>query len=432
MRTLSAKFLCLLLIATFFASCKKEDSSIGVDLIANDLLHARFTDTTTLVTHTVREDSNKYVTSGLQTYQLGNYDDPIFGNTTASIYTQLFLSSNNVSFGTNPIFDSVVLTLATKSFYGSNDPITFKVHELIDALSTDSLYYSNSALAYNPVPIASYSVLPNTGTDVIIGNDTLDPHIRIPLDPTWGTALMNLPSSNLADNTAFLSVLKGLYITASPAVTSGGRSIYSLLMSSKASGVTLYYRDGAPKSYEFTFNGAMRFNHYQHDYTSATPSILSQINTSWDIQQSKVFVQGLTGVRTKINLPFINNYLDSGAIAVNKAEVIIKVDPTTLNDFYPPPLTLVLVATGSDSSDLIIPDYLEGSSYFGGTYDAANKEYRFNIARYVQNLLNGNIENHGLYLVLIGQSIYVNRAVLEGGDKTNPAHMRMKLTYTRL
>ena len=432
MKPLSAKFLSILLITgVTFYSCKKDDNSgVGIDLVSGNLLHARFSDTTTLVTHTIKEKHQ--VTNGLVTYQLGNYDDPIFGKTTASIYSQLLLGGTNVNFGIAPTFDSLVLTLTTKSFYGSNDPITFKVYEMIDPLLSDSIYYSDDVLSYNPVPIATYSVLPNTVNDVIIGTDTFAPHIRIPLDPTWGNALLNLPSSDLVDNTAFTSVLKGLYITASGTSVSGNRAIYSLLMSNSVSGVTLYYKDGTPKSYQFTFNGALRFNNYVHDYSTATPSILTQINSPTYTQESKVFIQGLISVRTKIDLPFINNYLDSGAIAINKAEVIIKVDATTLNDFYPTPVTLFLAGTSSDSTEIILPDYFEGASYYGGTYDAVNKEYRFNIARYVQNVLNGNIENYGLYLVVQGRPTNANRVVLEGGDITNPNHMRMKLTYTKL
>ncbi|MEW6467837.1 MAG: DUF4270 domain-containing protein [Bacteroidota bacterium] len=421
----------MLLSAAALSSCKKDDPGIGLDLVSGDQLHVRFSDTTSLVTHTIAEDSQ--VTTGLSSYQVGHYDDPVFGRTVASVYSQLLLPSSNVSFGTAPVLDSIVLTLAAKSYYGTNDPITFRVYEITEGLSSDSSYFSNSTLAFNPTPLADYSLVPNTADSVQIGSTMLAPHIRIPLSASFGNYLLSASTSNYTDNTAFTSFLKGLYITAAPAPTSGNRAIYSLHMSSTVSGLTLYYTESStPKSFQFTFNGAVRFNHYTHDYSTATPAIAAQLASAWDVQSSQVFIQGLIGLRTKINLPYIGNYLDSGTVAINKAELIIKASTTALNDNYPAPANLILVATGSDSSEVIIPDLLEGSSYFGGVYDATNKEYRFNIARYIQGLMNGTIENHGLYLVIQGRSINANRVVLEGGDTTNPSHMRLKLTYTRI
>src|SRR5688500_11881700 len=89
MKPLSANFLsAVLLLSVLLFSCKKDNTDIGLDLVGSDLLHARFSDTATVITHTLREDQSALVSTGLQYYQLGNYDDPIFGNTKASIYTQ--------------------------------------------------------------------------------------------------------------------------------------------------------------------------------------------------------------------------------------------------------------------------------------------------------------------------------------------------------
>ena len=91
-----------------------------------------------------------------------------------------------------------------------------------------------------------------------------------------------------------------------------------------------------------------------------------------------------------------------------------------------------LVATIADSTlgPVIMPDYFEGATYFGGDYDATNKVYKFNIARYVQQVLNGTRKNQGLYIITNARPTTANRVQLIGGNQTLPNHMRLKITYT--
>jgi hypothetical protein len=78
-----------------------------------------------------------------------------------------------------------------------------------------------------------------------------------------------------------------------------------------------------------------------------------------------------------------------------------------------------------------LPDANEGDSYLGGSYNSTTQEYRFNIARYIQQVLTGEKNNNGLYLLAGNGSINANRVVLGGaGSSTLP--MKLNITYTKL
>ena len=76
-------------------------------------------------------------------------------------------------------------------------------------------------------------------------------------------------------------------------------------------------------------------------------------------------------------------------------------------------------------------------SHFGGTYDAANKTYSFNIARYVHELLYEGRSNDGLYLIVpnnlltSGSVVSANRVVL-GGPGHSTLGMKLNIIYTEL
>jgi len=116
-----AKYFLILLvsIAVSITSCD-ESSVVGLDVQpVNDLLNVDYQDSTTLVTKTVSVDSLRTDETLLITANalLGTYLDPVFGKTFASLYTQLRLPTNNPLFGTNPLIDSVILSLVYDPAY---------------------------------------------------------------------------------------------------------------------------------------------------------------------------------------------------------------------------------------------------------------------------------------------------------------------------
>ncbi|RLD36374.1 MAG: hypothetical protein DRI74_09140, partial [Bacteroidetes bacterium] len=151
----------LLITLGSLVSCDKP-GDIGEDLVVLDdnKLNVTFTDTLTINAYSVIVDS--VTTNKLKYNLLGSYYDGVFGTTTASIYTQMRLSDNNVDFGANAVCDSVILSLDYYGFYGDTaSEQTLRAYEVDEKMYPDSLYFSNDTLSVMPVEIGNQKVVFN-------------------------------------------------------------------------------------------------------------------------------------------------------------------------------------------------------------------------------------------------------------------------------
>ncbi|MBI3500287.1 MAG: DUF4270 domain-containing protein [Bacteroidetes bacterium] len=429
-----------------FISCKKKTpEDIGLPLLpSGDLLNAQFTDTATLIAHTVKDDSLN--TTNLSTVLLGNMNDPVFSITKASLLSQFSLSATSPDFGTNPQLDSAVLSLVyvvsgtAIQHYGNLTAQKFDVYELSQTLSSNTDYYSNVSVQnyfYSTQIIGSAVIAPAVNADSV-SVDTLKfpAHLRIKLSKGMFQHFLDDPSYTSAynSNTNFQTAFKGIYLLSSTLPASNQGAILYLSPSDNFSRLTLYYHNDSADSLYYYFgmkSECARFSHFEHDY-SGTTDIQQQLNSSASVQEDKVFVQPMAGVRAKISMPYIMDFFRNKKVAVNKAELILPVEPSLIDTVYPTVSKLVATIADSAKGPIIMPDYFEGATYFGGDYDATNKVYKFNIARYIQQVLNGTRKNQGLYLLANARPTTANRIVLLGGNKALANKMRLKITYTPL
>jgi len=130
----------IVLLVFVFTSCKdskfkiknnykKANTTMGTDVQPeSDALNTTVSDTTTFEIHTVRYDSSRSYPD--QFKYLGSNQDPVFGRTNASIYTNFSMPSGvtNVSFGEDVVLDSAELILTfTQNFVGdSTTPLLMK------------------------------------------------------------------------------------------------------------------------------------------------------------------------------------------------------------------------------------------------------------------------------------------------------------------
>src|SRR5665213_1634780 len=151
-RSLSGtKFLLPLFILFCFASCKKE-GNIGTNVQASDELIDLKSKDLFPITYTMREDSVRSDLSPI--IQIGNIYDPIFGKSTAALFTQLVIPNNllDLSFGAGAQLDSTFLSLSYNyDFYGDTlTQQTFNVYQMIQNIYYDTAYYSNHPKQYYP------------------------------------------------------------------------------------------------------------------------------------------------------------------------------------------------------------------------------------------------------------------------------------------
>ncbi|MCL2290176.1 MAG: DUF4270 domain-containing protein [Bacteroidetes bacterium] len=426
-------FLLLCTILSVSQSCQKEPSSIGLNLKdRDDLLNAIFTDTATLIAYSVLEDTLN--TTNLVHNFLGHIKDPIFGTTTAGIYTQLIPSGSNVNFGEAPQLDSIVLTLRyTGGFYGDTaNPFTIRVYELTEPILSTTTYNQHSSLAHNGNNLtynSDFQLKPTPNTRVRL--DTVaEAHVRIRLSDDLGHNFLQ-SASLMATADAFKNFFKGLYICAEP--SQGNGSLVNFTLTNALSGIQLYYKDnGTARRFSFIVRSQEvdRFSVYEHNYEIGNSDFVNQVLRNNTLLGEKIlYAQSMGGVKTKITFPHLKALKDKN-IAVNKAELVITNIGESLH-LYPPPARLGISGINSAGINVIIPDELTGEAYFGGSYDAAKGEYRFRVTRYINEIIQRDNFQPSIYLVVRGAAANANRLLLSGTHPggTSP-RLRLEIYYT--
>lgn len=443
MRKLS--LISLLFIALFVVSCEDELTSLGLNLRNPDeLLGTSFMDSTTLTAQSILDDS--LATVGLGSNVIGFVNDPTFGSTKASVYSQYLLSGNSVAFGDNPILDSIVLIIKVGGYFGdTTTALPIRVYELDNKLYADTTYMSNSTvphkgdnLTYNP----NYSVRPTPTSRVLIDTNSYEPHLRIRLKDDFGYHFLN-NSDEMSNASVFENFFKGLYITVEDPKGTG--SLLYVNLTSSLSGISIYYKNnGVSKRYPLVTNSsAVRFNNYEHDYNAGqgqdnldfVSEVINGIPASGNatVGQDKLYLQPTGGVKTKVGFPNIKNTFNGKDVIINRAELVIT-NISEDNDHFFIPALLSIQGVKADGSITYIPDdgYLISGEYFGATYNRTKKEYRIRITNYIQDLILRDQFKDYFYLVVSGAGVRGNRLIMGGlNPMDTDKRLRLEIFYTQ-
>ena len=77
----------------------------------------------------------------------------------------------------------------------------------------------------------------------------------------------------------------------------------------------------------------------------------------------------------------------------------------------------------------ILPDYYEGTSYFGGSYSSTDNAAMFRISEYVQEVVLGKREHYGLSLGINGGAYNAHRLIVNGPE-AEANKLRIEITYS--
>ena len=422
-----------------FASCKKSPETIGNNLISDDNYIATYhTDTTEIVCHSYLDS----VSTSNPTYALlGAMHDPVLGATEAGFYSQFRPSVAGQNFGSNPVVDSLVLQLHLVDYYGDTTMMqTVHVYELTDSLSFETSYYSNSTVSAGSVDYANgYQFYPHPKTNIhILGTDTVaQPIIRIPLSQELGNQLVKLDTASYSRPDLFKQHFKGLYVTCAPVGLDGAISSVNLTNNTYTL-LQLYYHNAAtpnkPMRYNYYITSSdTYFNHFDHDYTQGSPEFISQLLDGQEaLGQTTLYLQSMGGVKAKVLFPNLNHWADTlegCRIIVNEAKLVLPAS-ALVDSVYKAPKNLMLVGISSDSTTYLLPDYLEGTSFFDGTYNSSRHSVSFRITEYMQSMIMKKKDNLGLSLSINGAAYNASRYVINGPESTIGEKMRLEVTYS--
>lgn len=472
-----------LLISLFILGSCTNPTGVGLEVTPENQIDAFFTDTVSIRTYTIREDS---VQSGSFSETLfGQFNDPLFGTTTVGVALDLARPATLIQIKPEAIIDSVILVLPYGvNYYGdTTGASTFNVQ--VQALAEPFQFSTYSSKSWQVAPEVLGNKLlnryANKTTDSIFVNKYVNdkdttiqviPQMRIALSKDYFKNLLGtaVDSAMLSTVSGFREHVKGLYVSIDPNASTGMGGLVGLVTEEGISGVELVYRQpndmtgedagidtirtlleispitySASQSYVLGMGSSVQNNYPQE--------IVDNISTTGTGSES-IYLHAPTGLRGKIVFPNIDQ-LKGKDIAINKAELVIYVDQEKMNGpFAQPAPRITLYRMDIAGQRQNIPDgaavsattgtYTDSRSLnyldFGGWYNQDHQRYVFHLTSYIQDVLLGKINGNELYIAPVAPSdAYVpiapalnaaGRVILGGG--THPEYkMKLNLYYTQ-
>jgi hypothetical protein len=435
--------------AIFFSSCN-DPSIIGASLLDDDLINVKYVDTSTLIMRTIKVDSVRTYTpaSPLFNYILGDLNDPIFGETQSSLYTQFNVGFNNAvpsSSLVDGIIDSAVLVLRynESGFYGEASSLhTLTVHEVTEDLGIKDTLYSNMGFSFDASPIGEIQFIPKMDSITLVPHGEPDttiqfgPQIRVPISDIFARQMLD--TSLWVNDTIFADRFKGLHIQSN----SSGGSFFGTDLSaasneSELNRLMVYVTDDT-LSFDIQFDlRGIRTTEFIHDYSG---SIVESFIENEEMGDSLIFIQGMSGVEFEMDLSYIRDFKD---VLINKVELEyvtaeIMEDDTSI---YEPIDNIMLSRINDEGNIVLIEDAgfainnLNLEALFGGFLEDEFidgfmvRKYTMNITAEVLSILADETRGTNLIISPFIKSERPNRSVIFGPmHSTYPA--RLKITFT--
>ena len=421
---LSATFLGLVFT---IISCKKDKKTIGEGALPpGTTLESSGVDTFALRTYSISVDS--VPSKNPQFNLVGKYNDPEVGIVEASFFTQLQMSSTGTNFGDfgDITIDSVVLAFNYGGYYGTPTEQLFEVYELDADLNPDSTYYQFSSVPTKPdnlVPTGNNEglITPTPLQQAVVGNDTVEPQLRIPLDPDFGMNLLQLANGE-SDNENFKQQFKGLNVKVNiPTPMIGQGAILYLASANAASKLTVYFKvdgEAGPTTYDFLItNQLVDFNRMEFDPSGSN---LEQVFNDTLMGQQSYFAQAFHA-RAKIEFPTIKDIPENAIL--HDATLELPISYFSGSDLYPSTnVTIGAKLFPNDDQVFLILNSVP--------YNQQRRAYIFNLRPYIQNILNGEVINDGIIISPRFFNTSAERMVFNGQQTNNKSKPRLNVVYT--
>jgi len=467
----------------FLTSCNSgvfEEHEIGSNLIDKST-EVFLIDTFTIESSTVKMDS--VATSNFSNAFVGKYNDPYFGNIKSDFFGEVSLQSSfalRTINNSNKIFvefDSLIFIMyhtpsvkvgdrVNDYFHGDTLPEqSISIHRVTEDFELPNnffAYNADDALAYDTEALGSSVFTPKRDLNSVIDEkQDRDPlaekgGLRIRMDDALGQEIIdsvNNSSDVVLNNNDWTNFFKGIVLKA-------GDNNTAMFSYQTGNGMKMrvYYHDA-----DFSEAGVAKFHDFPINKTSATtfkPVTFSNYSSDFNanefiqkigmIQELKndvpssetdnlCFVQGGTGLITKLRIPHIEN-LDRMGITggILKAELVLSPKEDSFDDeIYPLPFSsLELYKTNKNNkfdegilntrtNNIVTSTYQFNSIYEDESY------YSFDLTDYVNEILLVGDEYDDAILVTLPKNIIGNsmeRLIIDN-DKKSDSRIRLKVTY---
>ncbi|QQX77390.1 MULTISPECIES: DUF4270 domain-containing protein [Aequorivita] len=316
------------------SSCEKDISTLGSEVLGTETPNGILDDSQTVIAYSRKlgpVQSNR-----LPAYQLGVYNDPVFGKSTVSLLSQLTLSENDPMFGDNAEVDSVfvylpyfstattvdsVTTYELDSIYGTSpinitiSPSNYFLREYDPNSGFEEFqnYYTTEGETFEQYLDPELTVVENfipTKNGYILYEDTdeeieLPPGLRVklPIEFFQEKVIDMEGTPELRNSNNFKNFVRGLYFKASSVSNNGSLFIFD---PSKAY-ITIFYSFDNEDEPDERENGTYRLNFSGINVNTFENELPSQIqnaveNPNIQTGNENLYLRGGDGIISIVEL----------------------------------------------------------------------------------------------------------------------------------
>ncbi len=382
----SLRQLAIFAVALFFFSC--EDDTIS-GYKTNPKFKVNFLEldvpSSVVLLDSIR--TSNFTSGELSRVLVGSYEDPVFGNITASAYSEfLFRNIEQVDDGRTvsvskisssaTTYDSVTLRLRFDLYFQGPQTISdqsFSVYELTESLKFDSIaYYFNRSKADVGALLGSTSVTVS-GEDFAdyLKDDGLKDtsiYVNVRLENTdfnnrlWENALkyrdISDVDSSLVTYNEFVEQFKGVAIIPN----AGGDKVISFTPT--ASTIRLHYHDPSEDSLALVYSlgSFVSYSHIEADRAATGLSDITSFRTAYEPANDLRHVQAGTGISTQLDLQPFLDFLDADSnenLIINEAQLVITGVETQTYD----PLTSFTIRMAENNAPIRFAPATDNAGY---------------------------------------------------------------------
>ncbi len=390
-------------------------------------------------------------------------NDLFFGKTVAGAYMQFVPPTEYFTFPDNiTVLDSAVLVMPYLNFsYGDTDrsvvanALALKAYEITDP---DFIYgdtnianwYSSKTFQCAPTPIGEAEITLRSLSDTayLLNNEKVTGLLRMPLSPSFGAYIINLPASDMVSGTTFISKFKGIFLAPDTTKNKNTLAYFSMTGGSSSNAlyqnaiIEFYYHianDTALKRSVFPFTASNAYsNHIKRNY-NGTPA-QSFVNSN-DSRYTMV-IQSYPGFRSQVIIDLDDKIPHS---LINKATLEITTIRTPDQKRFNPPTQLIINRINSDNTISPVMDVLDATGASNTDYlaflDAQPKvvmidgveyyRYNINIPREIQRTL--SLGEKQLRLRVATAQVYpgAHRMIAYGPNAPEDLKIKLNVIYTK-
>lgn len=447
----------VLAVVFAFIGCDEEFTEIGGEIINNP----SNVELREVEVKAYSQKVNSIQTNNLSNYILGVHNHPVFGESSASVVTQLALSTADPEFGENVQLDSVVMTIpyfSTDTTSATGDEILYELdsiygdesfklsvyetsyfladydpdagfeqrqkyysnqQDLIEQNIVGNPLYVNESFKPSALSITSYEVGEDGENDTITSGPAF--RIKLPVNYFQQKIIDKEGSAELLNNGNFKNYLRSLFIKAESNSSGGSQILLNFNDQNQSPKISLYYRkdseiegetDPVRASFDLTMRNLNRFNTFTGDFPeNITQDIQAQ---SQETGAENIYLKAQEGSMAVIELfPDANVLADirEEELLVNEAELTFYVNEGLSGGDQPRRLYLYDL-----TNNAILLDYALDVTYnvanpdtslsnYSGIVQTDEDEngtyYTIRITNQVSNIINEDTDNVKLGLVIV-------------------------------